>query len=73
MQSFRKIRFTMERGSGYGQYWIRGIYRGKALRVHTTNSEAWDYLDDDSDKERHMDAKRHCYYKLVQAYENLSV
>ena len=63
----------MERGSGYGQYWILGIYKGKALRVHTTNSEAWDYLDDDSDKERHMDAKRHCYYKLVQAYENLSV
>lgn len=68
MQSYRKTTFTMERGSGYGQYIIRGMHRGKALRAHTTDSEAWDYLNDDSDKERHQSAKRHCYYKLVEAY-----
>lgn len=70
MQSFRKVQFTMERGNGYGQYIIRGTYKGKEVKAHTTDSEAWDWINDDSDRERHMDAKRHCYFKIVEAYEN---
>lgn len=70
MQSFRKVSFQMERLSGYGQYLIRGTYKGKELAVRTTDSEAWDYINDDSNKKKHQDAKRHCYYKLVKAYEN---
>lgn len=69
MQSFRKIKFTMERGNGYGQYIIRGSYKGKEIKAHTTDSEAWDWLNDDSDKERHMYAKRHCYFKILDAYK----
>jgi len=71
MASFRKVEFTMSRVNGYGQYNIIGKYRGKNITVHTTNSEAWDYLDDDSNKVKQMDAKRHCYNKIVQEYERL--
>lgn len=71
MYSFRKVQFTMERASGYGQYYIRGFYRGKAIKVHSTDSEAFDFLHDDSNDEKHQDAKRHCYNKIVEAYKNL--
>ena len=28
------------------------------------------FLDDDSDKERHQEARRHCYYKILGAYRD---
>jgi hypothetical protein len=68
MVSFRKVKFEMERLSGYGQYLIKGTYKGKEVKVRTTDSEAWDWLKDESNPEKHVDAKRHCYKKIVQAY-----
>ena len=67
MQAFRKVKFTMEKLSGYGQYIIQGTYKGKDIKVSTTDSEAWDWLCDDSNPKKHLDAKRHCYMKIVQA------
>lgn len=71
MATFRKVKFTMNRGNGYGQYIIEARYRGKDIKAYTTDSEAWDWLNDDSNKEKHQDALRHCYYKIVQAYADL--
>ena len=71
MATFRKVKFEMKRGNGYGQYFIEAHYRGKDIKVHTTDSEAWDWIDDDRDKKKHQDALRHCYYKIVQAYYDL--
>ncbi|WP_303013772.1 hypothetical protein [uncultured Bacteroides sp.] len=71
MASFRKVNFAMKRGCGYGQYFIEARYRGKNLKIHTTNSEAWDWINDDSNKEKHQEAKRYCYYQIVDAYNNL--
>lgn len=71
MASFRKVKFTMVRGSGYGQYEILSKYKGTSVKAHTTDSEAYDWFDDESNKEKHMAAKRHCYAKIVQSYENL--
>jgi hypothetical protein len=67
MQSFRKVKFTMERSSGYGQYIIKGSYKGKDIKVHTTDSEAWDWFNDDSNPKKHMEAKRHCYTKIIHS------
>lgn len=71
MAKFRKVEFNMSRGNGYGQYLIHAKYKGKDLVIHTTDSEAWDYINDDSNKKKHDDAKRHCYYKIVDAYNNM--
>lgn len=76
MAKFKKVEFTMARGNGYGQYKvIAENYRGKRVVAHTTDSEAWDYINDEGntkeEKEKHRDALRHCYYKIVTAYENL--
>ena len=65
---FRKVEITMTRAHGYGQYYIYANYRGKQIKVHSTDSEAFDYLDDDSNKEKHLEAKRYCYREIVRAY-----
>lgn len=66
---FRSIEFTMSRGNGYGQYYVHATYKGEQIKAHTTDSEAWDYLEDDSNEEKHMAALRHCYNKIVAEYE----
>ena len=70
MATFRKVEFNMIRGNWYGQYYIVSRYKGVDLKVHTTDSEAWDFINDDSNKEKHMAALRHCYAKIKEAYEN---
>ena len=64
---FRKVKIEMSRGNGYGQYIITAKYKGKKVIAHTTDSEAWDYFYDDSNKKKHVEALRHCYYKIVSA------
>ncbi|WP_373731234.1 hypothetical protein [Bacteroides heparinolyticus] len=71
MATFRKVKFEMKRGNGYGQYIIEARYRGKEIKAHTTDSEAWDWINDDSNKEKHQEALRHCYNKIVETYNNL--
>lgn len=66
----------MVRGNSYGQYKvIAENYRGKKVIAHTTDSEAWDWLNDEGntkeEKEMHRAALRHCYHKIVTAYANL--
>lgn len=68
MKTFRKVKFEMIRGGGYGQYFIISRYRGKKIKAHTTDSEAFDHLDDDGIKG--IDARRHCYNKIVETYKN---
>ena len=67
--NFRKVNFGMEKMSSYGHYQIVANYRGKQIKVVTTDSESWDWLDDDDNIEKHNDARRHCYMMIVSEYE----
>lgn len=72
MAKFRNTEFTMTRGNGYGQYKvIAENYKGKRIVAHTTDSEAWDWLNDDSNIPKHKEALRRCYYKIVAEYEKM--
>lgn len=71
MATFRKVNLEIKKASGYGQYYILATYKGKDIEVQTTDSECYDWLDDDSNKEKHQAAKRHAYNKVVDAYNNL--
>jgi hypothetical protein len=71
MTTFRKVKLEITRGIGYGQYIISATYRGKQVKAHTTDSECYDWLNDDSNKELHQEAKKHAYIKIVSAYENM--
>ena len=68
--SFRKVNFTLSRTHMYGHYELEATYRGRVVKTITTDSEAWDYLDDDEHPAKMNDARRSCYYKIVAAYQN---
>ena len=61
----------IERTKSYGHYRITGMVNGIAVSAITTDSEAFDYLNDEDNEEKHEQALAHCEYKLIQAYENL--
>lgn len=71
MPKFRKISLEIYKNSGYGQYTIKATYKGKAIEAHSTNSEAYDWLNDNGNKEKHQDAKRACYMAIVSKYNQL--
>jgi hypothetical protein len=70
MASFRKVEMSISRTNSRGAYKITAEYKGCFVVAHTTDSEAFDWLEDDSNKEKHQDAKRHCYFKIKAAFEN---
>lgn len=67
--SFKKVEFSIGYANGYGRYVIEADYKGKKVVAYTNDSEAFDYLDSDCDKQAAKDAARHCYFKIVSAYE----
>ena len=69
--TYRKVALTIERSNGYGTYIISSNYRGKEIKVITHNSEAFDWLDDDSNKEKHQAAKKYCYREVREKWERL--
>ena len=71
MASFRKIKLEISKTNGYYQYVISAKYRGKYISTHSSNSQAFDWLNDDSNKEKHLEAKRACYYAIVTKYSHL--
>jgi len=71
MATFRKVHLEISRGNSYGHYMITATYKGKEVKVRTTNSECFDWLEDDSNKKKHQEAKRYAYNAVVRAYENM--
>lgn len=59
------------RTSQYGHYRITGMVNGIEVSAITTDSEAFDYLNDEDNQEKHEQALAHCEMKLELAYENL--
>lgn len=43
--------------TGYGQYTLRGL----GISAHCTDSEMWDWCDDDENEEKHLNAKQAAY------------
>lgn len=70
MAKFNKVEISISRVSGYGQYYITAFYKGKNIKVHTNNSECFDYLEDDSNKQKNLEAKRYAYSLIKRTFEN---
>lgn len=60
--TFHNATITIEK-AGYGQYTLHGL----GTSVHCTDSEVWDWCDDEENKEKHEDAKRTAYNLLKNA------
>ena len=69
MTTFRKVKMTIRNGNGYGRYVLSADYKGKFIEVATTDSTIYDFLNDDSDKHQHQEAKRTAYMLIWREYE----
>jgi hypothetical protein len=61
----------IQKGSGYGHYVITGNVNGVNVNVGTTDSEAYDYLNNEDYPEKQQQALEHCEMKLEQAFRNM--
>lgn len=71
MAYFRKVEIKISKKSGYGQYQVSSFYRGKDVKAHTTDSEMYDWLEDDSNKIKHQEAKQRAYSLIRNTFENM--
>jgi len=70
MNTFRKVTLEISRGNGYGQYIVSATYRGKQIQAHTTDSEAYDWLNDDSNKAMHQQHLQRGKSKILKSVLN---
>ena len=70
MTKFRKVEMNIKRYNGYGQYLLQSEYKGKFISVRTNDSEIFDWLEDDSNKIKHLEAKQRAYLLIKNTFEN---
>lgn len=61
----------INRTGSYGRYIVTGTVNGIEVSAPTTDSEAFDYLNDDDFPEKQQDALDHCKMVLEIAFEGL--
>lgn len=61
---------TMSFAGRYGHFYLDGVVNGEKIRVVTTDSEAFDWYNDDSNEEKHLKAVQYCKSQLIEAYQN---
>ena len=61
---------TMSFTGRYGHFYLDGVVNGEKIRVVTTDSEAFDWYNDDSNEEKHLEAVQYCKSQLIEAYQN---
>jgi len=62
---------SIKRTSSYGHYRINGLVNGTEVSCITTDSEAFDYLNDEDYPEKQEEAWAHCERKLIETFNNL--
>lgn len=62
---------TINRTSSYGHYRVTGVVEGTEVSCITTDSEAFDYLNDEDYPEKQAAAQAHCEMILELTYEKL--
>jgi hypothetical protein len=61
----------IKRTKSYGHYRINGLVNGTEVSCITTDSEAFDYLNDEEYPKKQEEAEAHCEYKLIETFNNL--
>lgn len=54
-----------------GGYHIKGIVNGVSVTATTTDSEAYDWWNDESQEDLHTQARLHCEWKLEEQFLSL--
>jgi hypothetical protein len=61
---------SIQKTTRYGHFELSGMVNGKSIKIITTNSEAFDWLNDDENEEKHLEAIAYCERMLEMAYNN---
>ena len=61
----------IRRTSSYGHYRITGEVNGIEVSCITTDSETFDYLNDEDNEYKSAMAMAHCECKLIEKYDQL--
>lgn len=70
-QIMKALDIQIKRTSSYGRYIVTGTINGIELTAATTDSEAFDYLNDDDYPEKQAKAIAHCEFLLTEKYDQL--
>lgn len=68
MATYRNVEFKMVRGGRY--FYILSRYKGVDFKIPISDLDTWFFIDDESYKEKHMEALRYCYMVIKEAYKN---
>ena len=66
---YKDLQIAIDRTNAYGHYWLRSNVNGKPVELLIDDSSIYDWCDDDSDLEKHEQAKREAYGYIMRAYE----
>lgn len=66
--TYRKVKFTITRLSGYGRYQLEAKYRGKKISIFINDASLWDDIDDEENKEERRYALKSAYERIVREY-----
>ena len=66
---YRNVKIKMEKAHGDKSYDIIAIYKGIAIKAHTTDNKIWNNLENAEDPLMFNEARKHCYDKIVDAYK----
>lgn len=66
---YNGIELIIEPASYYGHYWITAYFAEAPIKEMITDSSIYDWCDDDSDPEKHEQAKREAYGYITRAIE----
>lgn len=61
----------IKRTKSYSHYRINGLVNGTEVSCITTDSEAFDYLNDEDYPEKQEEAWAHCERKLIETFNNI--
>lgn len=70
MKNLKITESGIRRKGGYGQYEVYGIVNGVEIKGHSTNSEAFDWINDDDNMEKHLEAIDYVESFLIRLYED---
>lgn len=59
---------SMSKTTRYGHFELSGMVNGERVSVITTNSEAFDWYNDNENEEKHAEAIAYCERTLTNAY-----
>lgn len=68
--TYKGREINVSRGNSYGHYKITSKFYGREITCTTTDSEMYDWINDNSNRSKHSWAKKAAYIAIQRAAES---